>query len=236
MNDKRSLSFFQALALIGIISLVISVFLPMAGLALDKSKTASCTSNLRRINDALMMYVKDNNDTFPNCEGTIMPESYTSNDKYPRGSVATQLMDVLMPYVHDAKVFRCPKDTGYIGNDINGSFNIQGPVYETVGSSYLWNIGSQNDEGVVKVMLNGAALSSIKSKSKTIMCYDYSEDWHHSVVIDPKKGIIFQGRHNALYVDGHVALVSSEEINATTTFINVITEPSNNGLNSGNKF
>ena len=86
---------------------------------------------------------------------------------------------VLLPYVADPRVFRCPEDGKRL--------------YETTGTSYLWNH-----------KLNGQKLSSLNVtfvkddtivQQSRIMVMGDKEGWHPSL----------KNKLNVLYADGHAS-------------------------------
>lgn len=61
----RAFTLIEILTVLGILSILIAVLLPVFFQVLAKSHTASCASNLRQVNIALASYVSDNDGYFP---------------------------------------------------------------------------------------------------------------------------------------------------------------------------
>lgn len=126
MDHKRNaFTLVELLVVIGIIALLISILLPSLARAREQAKFVQCQSNLRQINQAIMMYVAENDGYFPRPQvgrwtwnGQDPARSwpqwfYSGDDQGSWGPVASipQEDRPLARYLKgDLQVHRCPND------------------------------------------------------------------------------------------------------------------------------
>ena len=70
---KRSRSAFtliELLVVVAILALLIAILLPSLGRAREKAKAVVCSSNLRQMGLAMVLYYQQNNNIFPTVGGT----------------------------------------------------------------------------------------------------------------------------------------------------------------------
>lgn len=104
----------ELMVVIMIVGGLIAFSLPMISSVRDSAKTTRCLSNVRQIGVMLNVYLVDS-------EG-VLPELHN------RGSVSEPLPavdTVLLPPSGDTRIYACPADDR--------------DLYETTGTSYLWN-------------------------------------------------------------------------------------------------
>jgi len=113
----RSFTLIELLVVIAIISILAVLLLPALAKAKEKAKSMACVNNGKQIGLALMMYVQDNQEQWPN------PKMYAGNN--PFGSAAGDnsrygcymvggFATLLKPYIKNgdrvSDVFWCPSD------------------------------------------------------------------------------------------------------------------------------
>jgi len=146
-RDDRAFTLIELLVVIAIIAILAAILFPVFAQAREKARQSACASNLKQIGTALMMYVQDYDETFPNRRyppyGTVAANDYDQNS----------WRSLIQPYVRNAQILVCPsnpdKDTpswdpefrvSYAGNFNNGG---PGNVAETgTGKGVFGNGGS----------------------------------------------------------------------------------------------
>jgi prepilin-type processing-associated H-X9-DG protein/prepilin-type N-terminal cleavage/methylation domain-containing protein len=101
MNARRTRRFtlIELLVVIAIIAILASMLLPALQQARAKARAISCTNNLKQLALGAFMYMDDYDGT---CTGRGQN----------LGSVQISWMQMVNPYINNAKVFECPSDTG----------------------------------------------------------------------------------------------------------------------------
>lgn len=122
----------EMLVVIGILVLLFSVSVPAFKRIRAHAMATQCTAKLRNIGLGVTSYLTDNALTFP----VLAPGRDSREDDVP------VLETVLLEYIRDETVFKCPSDHDF---------------YQKTGSSYFWNsmvngqkLGNMNLLGIVK--------------------------------------------------------------------------------------
>ena len=65
VNRKTGFTLIELLVVIAIIAILAAILFPVFARAREKARQASCTSNVKQLGLAWMMYVQDNDEVFP---------------------------------------------------------------------------------------------------------------------------------------------------------------------------
>lgn len=185
--QRIAFTLIELLVVIAIIALLAAILFPVFSRARERSKQASCLSNLKQVGLALKQYAQDYDGSYPSKEKVL-------GDSFLRGADDPQsLPSVLNPYIKNKQIWVCPsgwEDLQKAGNTYS--------YYPGETASFVPDVtegsGSQYDASVVtdaylyKVVTAVGVSGGPKAQSKaTRYCPHFDS-------------------YNQLFWDGHVKL------------------------------
>ena len=107
-SRKHGFTLIELLVVIAIIAILAAILFPVFARAREKARQASCSSNLKQIGLAVLMYAQDYDEHFPaECNGPLaaQPQGVALVTKWCwRVNTA--------PYIKNGQVWICPSDSG----------------------------------------------------------------------------------------------------------------------------
>jgi prepilin-type N-terminal cleavage/methylation domain-containing protein len=136
---RKAFTLIELLVVIAIIAILAAILFPVFAQAREKARQSSCVSNCKQMGSALIMYMGDYDEVFPNAQRTTIwyPGPQGSWARLPNnsnvdlgvGNLGTQLQ----PYVKATGVFACLSDPEGSGGTSNTT-NLQ-----ITRGTYFWN-------------------------------------------------------------------------------------------------
>ncbi len=194
---RRGFTLIELLVVIAIIAILAAILFPVFARAREKSRQASCLSNLKQQGTALMMYSSDYDGIGPGYY--MLPGYYWYN--------------LIYPYVKNAQVFVCPSATNRPPMDYRQGYGIN--RYDTNGIMY--GLTSAGDY----VMYPDSALPTPattifvidgrgrpRGGSDPVGATEFGGEWLYGYIANNNSGSYYLApRHNeganVVYCDGH---------------------------------
>ncbi|MGV3721941.1 MAG: DUF1559 domain-containing protein [Actinomycetota bacterium] len=221
-RHPRAFTLIELLVVIAIIAILAAILFPVFAKAREAARKISCTSNLKQVGNALMMYVGDYDDTYPNRR--------MADGANPSGTDTLSWRTIIHPYMKNTQILVCPSnpDKNTLGrdNDFPTAFGI------SYGCNFNWGANSNTaanpladiGKGVFGNQLStGVHMAMVESPAQTIAVMEmYRIPFVNFVVdfvggswTDPATGRVYtyyedslftghNGSSNYLFADGHV--------------------------------
>ena len=192
---KRSgFTLIELLVVIAIIAILAAILFPVFARAREKARQASCSSNLKQLDLAMLMYAQD-------YDGKLRA---TTN--YPNGPICTpmqeweadwQALSYYYPYIKNQQLYVCPS-TG-VGNI--------GPSYAQIvwnpTAGYMWNDGQEAMDKIGDLSPKGVAGTGIIVESSNVWVWDW-QDPAGDLSLFPRLRTPHNEGLNIAFLDGHV--------------------------------
>jgi prepilin-type N-terminal cleavage/methylation domain-containing protein/prepilin-type processing-associated H-X9-DG protein len=142
---RRGFTLIELLVVIAIIAILAAILFPVFARAREKARQASCSSNLKQIGLAFMMYSQDYDDT--------LPLTSQSGNTWWTDAATIMWFHTIVPYTKNAQIFQCPSNPN---NASGGDFNA------------TWAVGYSHNCG----FMSGTKLAAIPRPAERILVGD----------------------------------------------------------------
>ncbi len=187
-SPKRGFTLIELLVVIAIIAILAAILFPVFARAREQARRASCTSNVKQLGLAWMMYVQDYDETFPPNNSTNVTANNPSPEWVPQAAgrfpckpcrpknkvtgLPYDPRTFALPYIKNNDLFKCPSDHSVDKSLLPAEPTTTAHLYDEInvggnGTSYCLNT----------VMTRVGALAAIPKPAETYMGAEiYS--WH----------------------------------------------------------
>jgi len=190
-SRTAAFTLIELLVVIAIIAILAAILFPVFAKVREKARQTTCASNLKQLGLAVTQYVQDNDEVFPDVNGTQV--NTISSGKILFWPYA------IYPYVKSAGVYRCPNDStpvacSYLANNFTSELALAGV---DAPSATLYATDGNDGYGASKLPASATTGNGLNG--------DYSlwcEGWR--IVNSDFNTPRHTQRANFLYCDGHV--------------------------------
>jgi len=177
---RRGFTLIELLVVIAIIAILASILFPVFAQAREAARKTSCSSNAKQLGVAFQMYVQDYDEVFP--QATYFG---AGGQTTPDNQGAFRWPWLVMPYVKNMQLFRCPTESAVFTDPSCGGGNCLDPANPFYG--YLWGLfpnygynwgylapdpAAAAPGGGASGNSRGLGLASVGSPSDTVMLAD----------------------------------------------------------------
>jgi prepilin-type N-terminal cleavage/methylation domain-containing protein/prepilin-type processing-associated H-X9-DG protein len=157
--SRKGFTLIELLVVIAIIAILAAILFPVFARAREKARQASCSSNLKQLATAAMMYIQDYDEMTPAMFRTGAHTGQTGN-----GLGYYTWHEAIQPYTKNWQMFKCPSNTAY------------GPTFDDCcgRQTEQWGYGICGAYYPSKLyLLDGVALGSVAAPSETFWMSDW---------------------------------------------------------------
>ncbi len=236
-ETRHGFTLIELLVVIAIIAILAAILFPVFSQAREKARQASCSSNLKQLGLATLMYLQDYDETYPlyqyaDCQGFVCYQYWFG---LRVGTTWDKTRGLLYPYMKNHQIQKCPSfsavprlgdgngygyNWGYLGSDYYISFNW--PPLNPASEASLSSPASKilfADAGFVNVPWyggNGELIETPGIDPPSMWWGNPTVDFRH---VDNRKTIdsatftvTHHGLANATFADGHVKALKQSAV------------------------
>jgi prepilin-type processing-associated H-X9-DG protein len=197
------------LVVIAIIAILAAILMPVFAQAREKSRSASCQSNLKQIGLAIRMYTQDFDEKLPASVDEPRPNGSTGRNPLFGTGWSGWVSNVLTPYEKNAQIYQCPSLSttwGFQQNRLPNRANSYCYNYRSLGGAW----GPDHVVSEAKIQEPAGLAAMWDSANSWADCGYMSGcgiwvrdlEWYRTKQFTLTSW--HQGSNNFLFLDGHV--------------------------------
>jgi len=162
MKPHRSgFTLIELLVVIAIIAILAAILFPVFAKAREKARAASCLSNMKQINLAVLMYTSDYDEKYP---GVRM--------NYQVNGVGVSWRRLALPYIRNQQIFQCPSNQERFS--LGEESDLQMPTSYAFATAGCDNTGQNFCYCGNQVV----SLASVQSPAQTLTLVEWNNQWN----------------------------------------------------------
>ncbi len=197
---KRGFTLIELLVVIAIIAILAAILFPVFARAREKARQASCLSNVKQVQLAILMYVQDYDERFCLGRQTMLGISPTAYRYW---------YNLVQPYVNNNQIWYCPSHKDV--STISYGWNIYGRHSRNGMGYYDGNIYTYTGERLCLAEIPYPASTINIGDQDTV---DDAHSWRGYIYLTSfsRYSDLHNGGGNFGYVDGHAKWAKQEAL------------------------
>lgn len=208
--SRRAFTLIELLVVIAIIAILAAILFPVFAQAKEAAKKTQCLSGQKQIGVGLYLYVQDFDDSLPmaNYPPTYVGPPFTAFAWHAGAGVAElNWADLLLPYMKNVDVFKCPDDSSGPADWPKGSgTKVAGKPLSFALNQFFFKKPSGSF-----FSLTGGSMSEIATSSSKVFVVETQSNSHYELMAPNRwkapdgKSILdrHMGGTNYVYADTH---------------------------------
>lgn len=201
---------------IAIIAILAAILFPVFARAKAAAKKTVCLSNLNQIGKAIVIYMGDYDDVFPNAidaSDKYAPQIWDAHPDFQARIPYMPLMsEVLQPYLKNHDIFHCPSDDGtfVLENNFPNPFLTKPSMYKVYESSYFFR---------TEIAFRAFTQTAFQLPTDVNVFFDGAGHWHvPERALQPADdfgayvSLVRQYRYNVLFGDFHAKSITNDQL------------------------
>jgi prepilin-type processing-associated H-X9-DG protein/prepilin-type N-terminal cleavage/methylation domain-containing protein len=204
MRSLRAFTLVELLAVIAVVGVLAGILVPVVSAVRAKARSTQCLSNMRQVGTASLLYLSDQKGRLPS----------SSHDRNPDGT-SRSWRETLKTYLGPTFIGRCPARPDH-PHDVTYGWNdfLTNPSGPSAGQGILFNACRQPSATLMLAEVTDEGISDhlhFRSSSRGITLNSFRQEARLDV---------HGGGSNYLFVDGHVANLSSSDVRQKLSMAN----------------
>ncbi|HEY3284168.1 MAG TPA: DUF1559 domain-containing protein [Armatimonadota bacterium] len=218
----RGFTLVELLVVVSIVAVLAGLLMPALGSARESARTAGCTSNLRQLGQAMVLYGREWDGRFPaglDASDYLSPKLWVGGHPHipDAAAIVSQLRRgqrtlpvVMRPYVATDHLFECPSDTGTsfinLSRAPSAGSTLGASAFEAWGTSYAYR---------TELGLYDRDQTDLREPACVNVLWDMAGYWHHRYRRSTREWDLEdkeRWQYQVLWGDGHVSFASDKQL------------------------
>ncbi len=200
IRRKKAFTLIELLVVIAIIAILAAILFPVFAQAREAARKTSCSSNLKNLMLASLMYTQDHDELF----------------FFGASQCAGRWVDVIQPYVKNQGILKCPSQAGTLGYGLNWlNFGYWSDCAGGGDFSFPHNVAQAQVTKPADTIIIGDD-PDVPSRYDGNTAWPFQADNYYLYPTETTVGYYLARRHagggNYAFVDGHVKFLKADGV------------------------